>query len=120
MVNAVRGEAELIAGDKRYTLLLSLGALAEIENGLGLEDVRALGPRLDKARSADLAIVAAALIRGGGTQLSPADVLALPCTLGTLAAAVGVAFARAGLNGPGEGETGADRPFSGAVSWPPD
>lgn len=120
MVNAARGEAELIAGDKHYTLLLTLGALAEIENGLGLADVSALGPRLHKARSADLAIVAAALIRGGGTMLSPADVLALPCTLGVLAAAVGQAFTRAGLDAPGGEDAGTDRPFAGAALWPPD
>ena len=34
--NIPRGEAALIAGGKSYRLLLTLGALAEIESGLGL------------------------------------------------------------------------------------
>lgn len=109
MPNAIRGEAGLEAGGKSYRLLLTLGALAEIEDGLGgLADLAA---RLKHPRAADLAIVAAALLRGGGHDLSPADVLALPCDLGALVTAIAKAFDRAGLSGGGEG-----RPFAGAIS----
>lgn len=113
MPNAIRGEAALDAGGKSYRLLLTLGALAEIEDGLGLADLAEVGPRLKHARAADLAIVAAALLRGGGHALSPADVLALPCEIGALVAAVAQAFERAGLSGEGAG-----RPFAGTISSP--
>jgi hypothetical protein len=113
MPNAIRGEAALEVGGKRYRLLLTLGALAEIEDGLGLADLVDIGPRLKHVRAGDLAIVAAALLRGGGHDLTPADVLALPCDLGVLVAAVAQAFDRAGLHGEGTG-----RPFAGTISSP--
>lgn len=105
MPNAIRGEAGLVAGGKSYRLLLTLGALAEIEDGLGLADLSQIGDRLKHARASDLAIVAAALLRGGGHDLTPADVLRLPCDLSVLVAAVGEAFERAGGVGPFAGTT---------------
>jgi hypothetical protein len=112
MPNKIRGEAELIAGGKSFRLLLTLGALAEIEDGLGLDDLSGVAARLKHARAADLAIVAAALLRGGGHETAPADVLRFECDLGALVEAVGEAFARAGLKKEGgDGEPGA--PFPG-------
>jgi len=104
MPNPIRGEAELIAGGKSYRLLLTLGALAEIEDGLGLSDLSQVGARLKQVRAADLAVVAAALLRGGGHDMTPAEVLRLPCDLGALVAAVSLAFERGGLARAGEPE----------------
>lgn len=123
MPNRIRGEAALCAGGRDYRLLLTLGALAEIEDGLGLENLSAVATRLKSVRAADLAVVAAALLRGGGHALSPADVLRLPCDLGALVAAVTEAFNAAGLSGDpalssSEAvERGADNniPFAGAT-----
>jgi hypothetical protein len=103
MPNIVRGESELVAGGKSYRLLLTLGALAEIEDGLGLSDLSEVGARLKQVRAADLAVVAAALMRGAGHEITPADVLRLPCDLGALVQAVSLAFERAGLAAEGEG-----------------
>jgi hypothetical protein len=97
MGNRARGEAMLVAGGRQYRLLLTLGALAEIEDGLVLDDLSAVGARLARTCAADLAIVAAALLRGGGHDICPADVLRLPCDLGALVEAVTQAFAAAGL-----------------------
>jgi len=112
MPNRIRGEAALTAGGRDYRLLLTLGALAEIEDGLGLENLGDVAVRLKAVRAADLAIVAAALLRGGGHDLAPADVLRLPCDLGTLVAAVTDAFNAAGLE-RAEGDGAAARPFAG-------
>jgi hypothetical protein len=112
MPNAIRGEAGLVAGGRSYRLLLTLGSLAEIEDGLGLSDLTQIGARLKQARSADLAVVAAALLRGGGHEMTPAEVLRLPCDLGALVAAVAQAFERAGLK-EGEGA-----PFPGKPGSP--
>src|SRR5579872_4370753 len=103
MPNRIRGEAELIAGGRSYRLLLTLGALAEIEDGLGLENLSEISTKLRTARAADLAIVAAALLRGGGHDVTPADVLRLPCDLAALVYAVTRAFDAAGLKS-GEGD----------------
>jgi len=118
MPNKARGEAELIAGGKAFHLLLTLGALAEIEDGLGLENLAGVAERLKRARSADLAIVAAALLRGGGHDVTPAQVLALECDLASLVEAVGEAFARAGLERESDARAEANEvsgPFSGAI-----
>jgi hypothetical protein len=116
MTNAIRGEAALLAGGKSYTLLLTLGALAEIEDALG--DLRELGSRLKQARAGDLAQVAAALLKGGGHTLTPAEVLALPVDLGTLLAAIASAFERAGLKGGGEASGPFAAPLLGVSSSP--
>jgi hypothetical protein len=115
MPNRIRGEAELLAGGKSYRLLLTLGALAEIEDGLGLENLSEVAARLKKSRASDLAIVAAALLRGGGHETTPADVLRLPCDLGALVGAVTRAFEAAGLKSESAGGEGAV-PFAGPAS----
>jgi len=115
-MNRIRGEAALAAGGRQYRLLLTLGALAEIEDGLGLDDLSGVAARLKQPRAADLAIVAAALLRGGGQDMCPADVLRLECDLGALVAAVTAAFENAGLARGGEGQAG---PFPGTGSSGP-
>ena len=110
--NTPRGETVLEAGGRQYRLLLTLGALAEIESGLGLSDLSEVSARLKTLRASDLAIVAASLMRGGGHDIAPADVLRLPCDLGALVRAVAQSFDAAGLaNGEGAGERAA--PFPG-------
>jgi hypothetical protein len=111
MANRARGDAELCAGGRIYTLRLTLGALAEIEDGLGLNDLSEIEERLKKLRAADLAIVAAALMRGGGHDICVADALRLPVDLPALLRAVTQAFACP--PGEGEAEPVEARPFPG-------
>ena len=113
MPNKIRGEAELSAGGQSFRMVLTLGALAEIEDGLGLSDLMEVSKRLAQTRAGDLAVVAAALLRGGGHAMTPQEVLRLPCDLGALVQAVTEAFDAAGLAGPQEG---AARPFAGPTS----
>lgn len=115
MHNRIRGEAELIVGARSYRLLLTLGALAEIETGLGLNDLSALKARAQTLKASDLATVVAALLRGGGEEVTPDEVLRLPCDLGVLLTAVRATFAAAGLSGEGE----ANGPFVGTPALPP-
>ena len=108
MANRARGEAELEAGGRVFRLRLTLGALAEIEDGLSLNDLSEVEARLKKLRAADLAIVTAALMRGGGHEMTPLDALRLPVDLPALVRAVSEAF------GAGAG----DAKTEGAVSGP--
>ncbi|MEI9932792.1 MAG: GTA-gp10 family protein [Rhizomicrobium sp.] len=112
-MNKIRGEAVLLAGGQSYRLLLTLGALAEIEDGLGLANLSEVAARLAQARANDLAIVAAALLRGGGQEMTPDDVLRLPCELGALTSAVIAAFDAAAIKTNGGGGTA---PFAGSAS----
>lgn len=114
MPNKARGEAALTCGGTHYRLLLTLGALAEIEDGLGLNDLSQVATRLKTLRAADLAIVAAALLRGGGHNIFPADVLKLTCDLGALVTAVRETFEAAGLSDQPTGE-GTEPPFAGSA-----
>ena len=114
MPNRVRGEAGLTAGGRAYRLLLTLGALAEIEDGLSLANLSEIATRMKNVRAADLAVVAAALLRGGGHEIEPADVLRLPCDLATLVEAVTSAFDAAGLE-PARAAGDTAHPFAGAT-----
>ena len=80
MANRRRGEVAATFGGVPYTLCLTLGALAELEDRLGAEDVVALGERFaaGRPRARDLLALLAASLRGGGHALTDAEVAALP------------------------------------------
>ena len=50
MTNRRRGEVALELGGQRYTLCLTLGALAELEDAFGVADLAALGERFAAGR----------------------------------------------------------------------
>ncbi|MBF9195228.1 gene transfer agent family protein [Microvirga terrestris] len=80
MPNRRRGEVALQLGDTRYTLCLTLGALAELEDAFGAQDLMALTERFGTGRlsSRDLLTLLAVALRGGGQTLSDAEVASLP------------------------------------------
>ena len=80
MPNRRRGEVALQLGDTRYTLCLTLGALAELEDAFGVQDLMALTERFGTGRlsSRDLLTLLAIALRGGGHGLSDAEVANLP------------------------------------------
>ena len=80
MTNRRRGEVALDLGGARYSLCLTLGALAELEAAFGAGDLAALAERFGTGRlsSADLLAVLTAGLRGGGHALPDAEVAALP------------------------------------------
>ena len=67
-VNRHRGEVGALIDGRPYTLCLTLGALAELEDAFGLDDLGALAERLGGGRlsAADIMRVLAAGLRGGG------------------------------------------------------
>jgi hypothetical protein len=80
MANRRRGEVALQLGDTRYALCLTLGALAELEDAFGVQDLMGLAERFGTGRlsSRDLLTLLAIALRGGGHAMSDAEVANLP------------------------------------------
>lgn len=80
MPNPRRGEVAVALGGRRFTLCLTLGALAELEHAFGVGDLPALGARFASGRlsARDLVKLLVVSLRGGGHALSDEEVAALP------------------------------------------
>lgn len=80
MANLHRGEIEAEIGGARRRLVLTLGALAELEAAFGADDMVALAERFGAGRltSRDLIRIIAAGLRGAGAPVSDDDVAAMP------------------------------------------
>ena len=76
MANKHRGEIDAEIGGTRRTLVLTLGALAELESAFGAEDLPALAERFGQGRlrAQDLVRVIAAGLRGAGESVSDDEV----------------------------------------------
>ena len=76
MTNRHRGEIEAELGGKAYTLVLTLGALAEIEHVYGGEDMIAIAERFESGRikASDAITVIGAGLRGAGASISDEEV----------------------------------------------
>jgi hypothetical protein len=76
MPNLHRGEIEAKIGGARRTLVLTLGALAELESAFGAGDLSALAERFGAGRLAarDLIRIIAAGLRGAGETVSDEEV----------------------------------------------
>lgn len=66
--NGARGEVVAVLAGAERRLCLTLGALAEIETGLGLDGLSGLAERMRALSARDLTVVLAALLRGGGER----------------------------------------------------
>ncbi len=76
MANAHRGEIEARLDGKPHRLVLTLGALAELEHAFGDEDLLALAQRFEKGRlsSRDCLRVISAGLRGAGHVIEDEEV----------------------------------------------
>lgn len=79
MANSHRGEIEALLGGRMRTLVLTLGALAELESAFGADDLMALAERFGTGRlsARDLVRIIAAGLRGAGESVSDDEVAAL-------------------------------------------
>lgn len=79
MPNIYRGEISADIGGRRRTLVLTLGALAELESAFGANDLMALAERFGTGRlsSRDLTKIIAAGLRGAGEAVSDDEVAAM-------------------------------------------
>lgn len=67
-VNGARGEVGAMLAGLERRLCLTLGALAEIETGLGVQGLAALVERMRTLSASDLIVVLAALLRAAGER----------------------------------------------------
>ncbi len=76
MANKHRGEIEAELGGQNYTLVLTLGALAEIEHAYGGEDMVAIAERFEGGRikATDAIKVIGAGLRGAGFTFNDDEV----------------------------------------------
>ena len=106
MANRRRGEVPLELAGARYTLCLTLGALAELEDALRASDLTGLAERLGAGRPAarDLIALLGAALRGGGHAIDDEGVARLPLAggLDAVTVALGEALAAAFGEGPEE------------------
>jgi hypothetical protein len=108
MTNTARGETSFLANGVKFVMRLTLGALAEIESGLSLTNLSDIAGRLKQLSSSDIAVIAAALLRGGGHDVTPQEVMRIPADIGTIVGAVSDALSALG------GKADATIPLPGA------
>ena len=96
-MNGARGEAAVMLGGARRRVCLTLGALAEIETGLGVDGLAAVAERMKTLSARDLMVVLAAVLRGGGDEA--ADVSAVDPREAAVAVAQAFAAASSGQAG---------------------
>jgi tail tube GTA-gp10-like protein len=79
MANRHRGEIEAEIGGARRRLVLTLGALAELEDAFGADDLVALTERFGSGRmkACDLTRIIGAGLRGAGEGVSDGEVAAM-------------------------------------------
>jgi hypothetical protein len=79
MANKYRGEIHAEIGGEIRTLVLTLGALAELEDAFGVEDLVALTERFSTGRlkARDLIRIIGAGLRGAGEAVSDDEVARL-------------------------------------------
>lgn len=80
MANRHRGEIDAEIGGATRRLVLTLGALAELEDAFGADDLVALTERFGSGRmkANDLTRIIGAGLRGAGETVSDEDVAAMP------------------------------------------
>ncbi|UGV26098.1 gene transfer agent family protein [Rhodopseudomonas boonkerdii] len=84
MANRHRGEIAAELGGRSRTLVLTLGALAELESAFGADDLVALAERFGAGRLAarDLVAIIGAGLRGAGEVVSDDEVAAMTASGG--------------------------------------
>lgn len=92
MANKRRGEIDAVLDGETYTLCLTLGALAELEDRLGAADLVALAERFEARRlsARDILRVVGCGLRGGGHEVDD-DAVARMKVSGGLAGYVRIA-----------------------------
>lgn len=90
--NRARGEVLLEIDGRQVRLCLTLGVLAELEAAFDVVSLNQLGERLAHLSAADIALVVAALAKGGGASMNAAEICVARIDPRAAASAVAEAF----------------------------
>lgn len=123
MANLHRGEIEARLDGVAYRLVLTLGALADLESAFGDEDMLALATRFERGRlsSRDCMKIIGCGLRGAGSVISDDDVARMQADGGVagfvdiVARLLSATFNAPGNNDTAGGGAGARGPFPGAT-----
>ena len=123
MANRRRGEVGADLDGIRYRLVLTLGALAELEAAFGEEDMVALASRFDNGRlkARDCVRIIGAGLRGAGYTVSDTDVANMQAENGAagfvaiVADILAATFAGGQSETPKEGARDEPGPFPGTT-----
>jgi hypothetical protein len=115
MVNRHRGEVEAMLGGDRYTLCLTLAALAELEYAFGADDMLALAHRFEAGRlsARDAIRIIGAGMRGAGIDTAESDIARMQAeggAAGYVDIVVRLLAATFGQPGAGAGAAGSATP----------
>ncbi|PZQ16974.1 MAG: transfer Agent [Ancylobacter novellus] len=117
--NLRRGEVAAVFDGTPRRLVLTLGALAELEAAFAVSDLTALAERFETGRlsARDLVTIVGAGLRGGGAEIDDAAVARLAHEDGAAGFVRVVAdLLRAAFGGGGEGGAAAQNPLDGRRS----
>lgn len=90
--NGARGEIAILLDGRERILCLTLGALAEIETALGAASLAEVAAALENPSADLLLAMLAALLKGGGENVSREDLLAARIDPAAASRAIGAAF----------------------------
>lgn len=97
MTNKRKGEVSLEINGKKYNLLVTLGALAEVEEALGISSLQEFDDVMTRASFKVASVLVLAFIRGGGADVPDDFMLTAKMDLADAKNAVNEAFDRSGL-----------------------
>lgn len=123
MANRHRGEISATLDGTQYTLVLTLGALAELEAAFGADDMVALAARFDDGRlkARDCVRIIGAGLRGAGYAVQDAEVANMQSEggaagfAGIVADLLRATFANGAASSNAEGEAQQAGPFPGTT-----
>lgn len=106
MANKQRGEATIEGPEgKKFTICLTLGAVAEIEEQMGVESLSEISGVFEKAKMRDLITILVALLHGGGNkEITADDMMSWPMDMGKIMSGIRDAFSNAGFGEAEESE----------------
>lgn len=118
MPNRLRGEIAACLDGRQWTLVLTLGALAELEAAFAADSLTGLAERFSSGRisARDLIRVIGAGLRGAGNEVTDEQVAGMTAAGGALGfAAIAADLLRVtfGTGDDPEEEEDAERPFAG-------
>jgi len=113
IANRQRGEVSIEGPDgKKYRLCLTLGAIAQIEEELGVESLTQIDTVMGKGGMREVLSIFIALLNGGGhTEIERSDMIHWDVPLVELTQKIGECFRAAGF-GLEEGGSGDEDPKS--------